>query len=321
MRRTNFKNYLAVSVLLMSVLCPTASARTIYVDCNAPGPNHNGISWENAYLYLQDALSVATIGDEIWVAQGTYKPDRGTGITLAGRGNTFQLVNGVALRGGYAGYGEPDPNMQNIGAYETVLSGDLDGDDDGFTNNEENSYHVVSSIGTDVNAVLDGFIVRGGNANGSWPDSLGGGIYNGWGFYNGGSTFIFGGSPTLINCVFLENVAEYGGGMFNSGGWIFNDYDSSPRLTNCVFSGNLGSGYIGSGNLGGGMYNEGSSPVVTNCRFTDNLGGGMCNTLNSNPVLTNCTFSGNSAVDGAGMSNFGHGRPILVPHFINNTTM
>ncbi|MHC4440854.1 MAG: hypothetical protein ACYS3S_26190, partial [Planctomycetota bacterium] len=41
----------------------------------------------------------------------------------------FQLKKGVTLRGGYAGFGEPDPNAREISLYETILSGDLNGDD------------------------------------------------------------------------------------------------------------------------------------------------------------------------------------------------
>ncbi|HLB75271.1 MAG TPA: lamin tail domain-containing protein, partial [Sedimentisphaerales bacterium] len=48
-----------------------------YVDADAAGDN-NGSTWQDAFNYLQDALSAARLGDEIWVAQGVYKPDQDT---------------------------------------------------------------------------------------------------------------------------------------------------------------------------------------------------------------------------------------------------
>jgi parallel beta-helix repeat protein len=85
-------------------------------------------------------------------------------------------------------------------------------------------------------------------------------------------------SPTLTNCTFAGNWADWGGGMRN-------DY-SSPTLTNCTFAGNevLDSG--------GGIYNGYSSPTLTNCTFWGNVawvdGGGMYNEYSSTPTLTNC---------------------------------
>ena len=43
---------------------------------------------------------------------------------------TFVLINGVAIYGGYAGYGAPNPNERDVQLHETILSGDLFGDDD-----------------------------------------------------------------------------------------------------------------------------------------------------------------------------------------------
>ena len=64
------------------------------------------------------------------MAQGIYKPDQGVGITPGDRCATFQLINGVAIKGGYAGFGEPDPNERDVDIYETTLSGDLNGNDE-----------------------------------------------------------------------------------------------------------------------------------------------------------------------------------------------
>ncbi|MGA2071625.1 MAG: hypothetical protein ABSG97_09775, partial [Sedimentisphaerales bacterium] len=240
----------------------------IYVDTSATGAN-NGSSWADAYKYLQDALSAAPSGYEIWVAQGTYKPDRDTNHQsgTGDRSATFQLKNGVSIYGGFpSGGGSRDPNI-----YQTILSGDI-----GVAgNNSDNSYNVVSGSYTNSTAILDGFTITAGNAT---LDYLGGGMCN------------YEGSPRVTNCTFIGNVA-YNGGMAN--------YNGSPIITNCTFSGN-------SATSGGGIYNENSNPMLTNCTFNGNSsyqGGGM-DDYNSSPTLTNCTFNSNSASHyGGGMKN------------------
>ncbi len=279
-----------MSVFLLGMVC-TAGGQTIFVDANATG-DANGANWSDAYKYLQDALAVAGSGSEIWVAAGTYKPDQGGGKTPGDRTASFQLINGVPLYGGFAG-GETTLGERDWQANETILSGDLNGDDVGFTNNGENSYHVVTGSGTNATAVLDGFTITACNANGGiWPNNVGGGMFNA------------SGSPTLTNCTFRGNSAMYyGGGMTN--------YRSSPTVTNCTFRGNS------AGIDGGGMYNfYNSSPTVTNCTFSGNSantnGGGMHNYYYSSPTVTNCTFSGNSAnTNGGGMHTYSYSSPTV----------
>ena len=48
-------------------------AATIYVNINNPTPG-TGASWATAYKDLNLALAAASYGDQIRVAQGTYKP-------------------------------------------------------------------------------------------------------------------------------------------------------------------------------------------------------------------------------------------------------
>ena len=74
-----------------------AVGSTIYVKADASGAN-NGSSWADAYIDLQDALSVAVSGDQIWVASGTYYPTTGTDQSA-----TFTLANGVSIYGGFDG--------------------------------------------------------------------------------------------------------------------------------------------------------------------------------------------------------------------------
>ena len=63
---------------------------------------------------------------------------------------------------------------RDIAVYETILSGDIGAP--GAPS--DNCYHVVTGSATDETAVLDGFTVTDGNANGSWPRDTGGGMYS-----------------------------------------------------------------------------------------------------------------------------------------------
>ena len=47
--------------------------------------------------------NTAAIGDEIRVAEGTYKPVRGTGKTPGDLTASFNLVSGVEMYGGFLG--------------------------------------------------------------------------------------------------------------------------------------------------------------------------------------------------------------------------
>jgi predicted outer membrane repeat protein len=280
--RTNVLGRLPILLFLsVLVVATTAAGKIIYVDADATGAN-DGSSWADAYTYLQDALADANLAEEpteVLVAQGVYKPDQGDGQTPGDRNATFQLKNCVTIRGGYAGCAEPGPNVRSIKTYETILSGDI-----GIPGYRlDNTFHIVTTVsGTNRTAILDGSTITGGNG------SRGGGMYN------------HAGSPTITNCIFIANSAEYGGGMFN--------FFSDPTVSDCTFIANSALALDIGGGIGGGMYNYSSDPTVTNCTFSCNSatcdGGGMYNT-GSHPTVTNCAFSGNSATyDGGGMYNY-----------------
>jgi len=255
-----------------------------YVDDDAADTG-TGTSWNNAFKYLQDALTNQQlhVGDEIWVGQGTYKPDEGSGITDNDRNAYFRLVSGVAVKGGYAGIGAPTPNERNITTYQTTLSGDIDGDGT-LTNN---SYTVVrSAIGGNPDTTINGFTITGGNNDSSYT-------------YSGGMTNFHSGYITIKNCIFKENQSvNRAGGMFNIG------TNHLIKVINCFFINN-------SGVQAGGMLNVHCPLEVTNCVFSGNSstdGGGItingCSFEPYTAKVTNCTFYGNSATtNGGGICN------------------
>lgn len=302
-----------IIILLLTGLCGTAfGGQTVYVDAGAPSGG-DGASWAGAFRFLQNALWTADPCDQIWVAEGLYQPDR-YGADPCGTGNwtaTFQLVDGVEIYGGFpAGGGDWDSRDPCI--YETVLSGDLTGNDvevadpcdlPAEPNLADNCYHVLSCDGAGDNTILDGVTITGGNANGYFPHNIGGGMYNvdtdiiirqccfrgNTALYAAGMRNLSG-SPTIEDCTFSGNACQkVGGGLYN--------HDSSPTISRCTFSNNWG-------RYAAGMYIYNvSSPILTetltDCVFQDNvavLDGGGLNIYNaSDPNITRCTFSGNRA--------------------------
>lgn len=331
MERPGTLQRLMVVVTFALGMAATSQGRAIYVDAAATG-TYDGLSWTDAFASLQDALTVVLAGDEIRVAHGVYRPDQGASVTLGDRKATFRLLDGVTIKGGFPGLGAVDPNASDIALYETILSGDLSGNDANaaslremlFESYGENSYHVVTGSGVNETAVLDGCTVAGGNANGVYLDDA----YPYAGLMQAGAGLCnLSGHPTLIHCTFTGNSAWFeGGGMFN--------YDSSPTLCHCAFRENYAYVY------GGGMSNCNGHPTLTHCTFEKNssllyvqfralgvlalsesrcdptppefgalarigphLGGGGMHNYLSNPMITDCIFSRNSAGLGGGMTN------------------
>ena len=298
---------LALLLVNMGMISEVNAAGTVYRV--VPGGITSGDcdDWDNACDLQYALVTKAISGDELWVKTGTYKP-----TTSIERAVSFVLKSGVGLYGGFAGT-ETSREQRNWATNVTTLSGDI-----GTSGvNSDNSYHVVTGSGTNNTAVLDGFIITGGNANGAESNARGGGMYDDQGspalenvIFSGNSATLGGGmcnstnsSPMLANVTFSNNTAtQRGGGMFN--------FESSPTLTNITFSGN-------SASYGGGMYNyQNSSPTLTGITFSNNnansQGGGIYNGQSSNPALTNVTFSSNTAgYDGGGMYNYSQGNPVV----------
>ena len=198
---------------------------------------------------------------------------------------TFQLINGVTLKGGYAGLRETDPNTRDVELHETILSGDLNEDDvevtDPYDSPDEptradNSCHVVTITGP---VVLDGVVITGGHAfdriagdeNHSSP-GMGGGLW------------LTGEGITIRDCVFKSNfAAEGGGGLYAE--------HADLLLASCTFYRNVaGSTSTSREGRGGGMMLYGASAVLINCVLSENGGAWGGGIYSSNPPITRGGF-------------------------------
>ncbi|MDH7598557.1 MAG: right-handed parallel beta-helix repeat-containing protein [Sedimentisphaerales bacterium] len=332
-------------MVLVQFLClGISTAGIIYVDDTAPGP-HDGTSWATAYRYLQDALLVAVPGDTIRVGQGIYRPNQATIPGVTDRKATFQLKNGVALYGGYAGYGAPNPNARNVTQYKTILSGDLNGDDVLLQitdrnlvhqlltapTRQDNAYTVVTASNTDASAVLDGFVITCGNANG--PSDFP------YMYERGGGLFAYKGSPTIRNCTFQVNASlSYGGAVAI--------YQGAALMEKCTFKANFSKGGGGAINnwvadtttrsctfvwnevlydkWGGAIYSRDCKPIIEKCTFTQNYGGmegGAISNDNCDAQVVDCLFVENEADYGGAIENTTGSYPSITRcSFVRNTS-
>ncbi|MGD1846374.1 MAG: choice-of-anchor D domain-containing protein [Salibacteraceae bacterium] len=302
--------WLTLCLALMAVGLQGAKAATVYVDLNATGAN-NGTSWGNAFTNLSDAIFNATSGDDIWIATGTYYPDRttiaATAGTLNNQANTFEIKDGVDLFGGFAGT-ETTLAQRNIIANPTILSGDL-----GVAGTiTDNAYHVVtlqvfSTLETfDGLTISDGYALahptlnqRGGGA--FYQTNVGAGIvlmncrinnnYGGLsGFASGGAIYIGSGLVTMTSCIVENNVATQSGCISVGAG------------TTGLFSKNVFQNT--SGTVGGGAYHgeNGADPIFENCLFANNTatsGGAALDASGASRIkAVNCTFYNNKTNGG-----------------------
>ncbi|HEY5996304.1 MAG TPA: right-handed parallel beta-helix repeat-containing protein, partial [Candidatus Deferrimicrobiaceae bacterium] len=169
------------AVLMLSLLLILAGqtwAQTLRVNRNAPGPAHDGLTWETAFLTVQAAINAASSGDEVWVAEAIYPEN-------------LALKNEVAVYGGFLNT-MTQRDQRNWTAHETIVDGSLSGS-------------VVTIVGCPSPLTrLDGFTLMNGN-----------GTYNSEeGYPCGGGVYVMSSSPTLANNRITGcNVPYSGGGI------------------------------------------------------------------------------------------------------------
>lgn len=220
-------------------------AARYYVRADA-APGGDGLSWATAMRNPQDAILAPTgHGAEVWIAAGTYHPTRdvASGLPAATRAATFWLRNGVAVYGGLAGSEAADYDLfqRDLAINRTVFDGDLGLSGDA----SDNAYHVLhltAELDLETTALLDGVVIRNGNADGS--ALYGGGIraheasalfrnvtVEDNGGFRGGGIYVRGGTPVFEDCTVTGNEAYQGGG-------VYTDHGAQAVFQSCVIADN-----------------------------------------------------------------------------------
>ena len=201
---------------ILGLTISSMAQNVIYVDIDASG-NNDGSTWANAYDNLSSALASASINNEIWVAEGTYKP------TTSNRSIYFSwTVDSLKLYGGFDGT-ETILSERDIEQNVTTLSGDIGVSGDSTDNSQTVLRGPAGSGANTYNySLVSGFTISDGFANGSSNESrLGGGVYIDHQIAN----FEF------SNCTFQNNIAEAGGAISIR---TLNG-DAGITLNNCKF--------------------------------------------------------------------------------------
>ncbi len=210
----------------------------IYVDSRATGAG-DGTTWRNAFPALQDALAIATAGNQIWIAGGIYYPDIRGGVDTDESFRNFVIPSGITVAGGFVG-NESSPADRPEPWVPTVLSGDIDGDD---ANDDGNfiaeSVDDIRSSNTSYSLVqIDAGSVRleGLTLTAATRVEVGGGL----------KVTRLGAGVEIIRCDFLGNSAGTGGALhLDVDGGDAIEASSELRVEDCVFSGNRATGFGG----------------------------------------------------------------------------
>ncbi len=222
----------------------SAFAVPIFVNKNAPGPAHDGASWQTAFTTVTGGINAATAGRELWVAAAQYN-------------ERITIPNGVALYGGFAGV-ETVRDARNPVANLTILDGGTQG--------------VVVKFASSAGAStrIEGFVIRNGRAE--WgggiqcvnasPTIANNVITGNTSIGAGGGIYCSGAAPTIIGNAITANFAS---SLYGDGGGICCDENSNATIVSNAIKGNIAN------QNGGGIAGWNSSPIISNNVIANNL--------------------------------------------------
>lgn len=251
----------------------------VYVSTSGSDAN-SGTNAANPMLTIQLAVSNAAVKGltNVYVAQGIYKP--GAGLNSIDNGIRINL-NNIHLYGGYSSDFSSRPGKS-----------ELDG---------TNGLDQIVIIFYAQNILIDGFVIRNGNADNSCASGLflygatnctvtNTVISNNYGNSLGGGIYIADSVGNTISAEILDNSGNSGGGIYLDGGVVSNTFD-------CVIARNIARGGNGGGILVyNSRWNTFTGTIVSN--NTLQFGGGISlsgchsNTINATVAQNMSTNSG-----------------------------
>ncbi|MHC4664187.1 MAG: PKD domain-containing protein, partial [Planctomycetota bacterium] len=185
------------------ILVVPNSANTWYVDGTLGNDSDTGLTWDNAFQTIQFALTTASSGDFVIVADSVYAENY---LDFGGKGIYLKSGNGFN---------------------SCVIDGTTSGSVFQFVNNEMRD------------TVIDGFMIGGGAdafGGGIYCEAAAPTIVNCVILFNqafqGGAIYCYNHSMPLIrDCIFAVNMAE-------SGGAIYCEAFADPEIVDCLFANN-----------------------------------------------------------------------------------
>ena len=303
-QHTTYRKIIALLILLSCVNPLFAQdSKTYHVTAEATDGG-DGSSWTQA-ITLENALSQAKAGDEIWVKG--YEDI--TGHIYKAPKEGFVLPSGVAMYGGFAG-DETIKNDLPTGRhkyqmkYQTALVGDINTNDKASqqliiypenSTRTDNATHVLTlQMGVtqdntnDGNkpTIVSGFLIAAGNASGvnTSANGRGGGIYvvNNSNDNNAGSRYF-----RISQCNFANNYGMRGGAIYVDNSCT----NLQSAISYCSIFNNVAGKRGSSENEGGGMWIDGTATVY-NCNINNNTNGGI--RLSSTSKIVNCSVIANT---------------------------
>ncbi len=277
-----------------------------FVNINAPCDSGTGTQ-TNPFCNIMDAVNVASSGDTIHIAPGTYRESlvldkdltligtEGDDVTIVEgqldsvvrpqNGTTIE-IDGLTLTGGGLVERGGGVFIDNFAQPATVVLANSTVSGNRASNIAYNAKGggIYNGNGT---LVLTDSTVSGNSVYNSAYDAMGGGIYNG----NG--TLLLTDSTVSENTVSTSQYNAYGGGIHNRNGTLL--------LVSSTVSNNNASSTIRGAAFGGGIFSSGGSASLHNSAVIGNLicgnyfAGGSA--ISATPLtLDNCTVSQNASL-------------------------